>query len=225
MSFNLDPNKQVQKVIFSWKLNKPNHQSSNSNNTVVIQSPSHKLLGMILDSKLDFQGHFKDKLSKISKAIGLLKKLQKILTRPPLLTIYKSFIRPHLYYGDIIHSKEYDASFHQNLEKIQYNSALVIIVAIRGTSKEKPYQEVGLESLEERWYYQKLCYFYRIFNKQSSTYLLNFIPVSDRSYFTRCVKNIPYLKVRHNFLKDFFFASTVIWMKQDWQKHLNTRKS
>ena len=105
---------------------------------------------MILDTKLDFQEHLKDKLSKISKTIGLLRKLQKILTRLPLLTIYKSFIRPHLDYGDIIYGKAYNSSFHQNLEKIQYNSALTITGAIKGTSKENLYPELGLESLEKR---------------------------------------------------------------------------
>ena len=100
---------------------------------------------MILDT-MDFQEHFKDYLSKISKTIGLLRKLRKILPRTPLLTIYKSFIRPHLDYGDIINNKDYNSSFHQNLEKIQYNSA----VAIRGTSEKKLYQELGLESLKKR---------------------------------------------------------------------------
>ena len=94
--------------------------------------------------------HLNDKLSKISKAIRLLRKLQKILTRPPLLTLYKTFIRPHLDYGDIIYGKAYNTSFHQNLEKVQYNSALEITGAIRGTSKEKLYQDLGLESLEKR---------------------------------------------------------------------------
>ena len=145
MSFNPDPNKQAQEVIFSRKLNKPNHTSLNVSNTVVIRSTTHEHLGMILDTKLDFQEHL-NKLSKISKTIGLLRKL----TRPPLLTIYKPFIRPHLDYGDIIYDKAYNSSFHQNLEKIQYNSALAITGAIRGTCKEKPYQELGLESLEKR---------------------------------------------------------------------------
>ena len=94
---------------------------------------------MILDTKLDFQEHLKDNLSKISKTIGLLRKLQKILTRAPLLTIYKSSIRPHLDYGDIIYNKAYNSSFHQNLEKIQYNSALPKKGTVRGTSKEKLY--------------------------------------------------------------------------------------
>ena len=222
MSFNPDPNKQAQEVIFSRKLNKPNHPSLNFNNTVVIQSTNHKHLGMILDTKLDFLRHLKDKLTKISKTIGLLRKLQKILNRAPLLTIYKSCIRPHLDYGDIIYVKAYNNSFHQNLEKIQYNSALAITGAIRGTSKEKLYQELGLESLEKRRWYRKLCYFYKIFNKQSPTYLLNIIPASCRSYLARYVENVPSFKVRHDFFKNSFFPSTVIeWNKID----KNIRKS
>ena len=71
MSFNPDPNIQAQAVIFSRKLNKPNDPSLNFNNTVVIQSTNHD---MVLDTKLDFQEHLKDKLSRISKTIGLLRK-------------------------------------------------------------------------------------------------------------------------------------------------------
>ena len=77
MSFNPNPNKQAQEVIFSWKLNKPNHPSLHFNNMVLIISTTHKHLGMILDTKLDFQEHLKDKLSKIRKTIGLLRNLQK----------------------------------------------------------------------------------------------------------------------------------------------------
>ena len=37
----------------------------------------------------------------------------------------------------------------QKLESIQYNAALAITGAIRGSSREKPYQELGLESLKQ----------------------------------------------------------------------------
>ena len=113
MSFNPDSNKQAQELIFSRELNKPNHPSLNFDNTVVIQSTNHKHLGMILDTNLDFQEHLKDKLSKISKTI---RKLQKLLTRASLLTINKSFIRPHLDYGDIIYNKAYNSSFYPHLD-------------------------------------------------------------------------------------------------------------
>ena len=133
-----------------------------------------------------------------------------------MLTIYKSFIIPHLDYGDVIYGKAYNSSFHQNLEKTQYNSALAIAGAIRGTSKEKHYKELALKSFEKSRWYRKLCYFHKIFNKQSPTYLLNIIPVSSRSYFTRYVEHVPSFKVRHDFFKNSFFPSTVIeWNKID----------
>ena len=74
MSLNPDPNKQAQEIIFSRKLNKPNHPTLNFNNIVAIISLPHKHLGMILDTKLDSQEYLKDKLSKISKTTGKLKK-------------------------------------------------------------------------------------------------------------------------------------------------------
>ena len=79
----------------------------------------------------------------------MLQKLQNILPRPALLTINKCFIRPHLEY-DIIYEQAYNLSFHQKLELIQYNSALALTRAIRGRSKEKLYEELGLESLQLR---------------------------------------------------------------------------
>ena len=53
-----------------------------------------KHLGMYLDPKLDFLEHLKNIQAKMNKAIALLRKLQIILPRPTLLTIYKAFIRP-----------------------------------------------------------------------------------------------------------------------------------
>ena len=56
-------------------------------------------------------------LNKVNKTIGLLRKLQNTLPRPSLLTIYKSFIRPHLDYGNIIYDQAYNPSFQQKLGK------------------------------------------------------------------------------------------------------------
>ena len=88
-------------------------------------------------------------MSKVDKTIGLLCKLQAALPHPSLVTIYKAFIRPYLDYEDIIYDKAYKESFHQKLESIQYNAALAITGTIRGPSREKLYQELGLESLQK----------------------------------------------------------------------------
>ena len=76
-----------------------------------------------------------------------------------LLTIYKSFVRPHLDYSDVIYDLSFNNTFHQKTELIQYNAALDITGAIRGSFREKLYQQLGLESLRQRRWYKKLRYF------------------------------------------------------------------
>ena len=70
-----------------------------------------------------------------------------LLLRSSLLTIYKSFVRPHLDYGDVIYAQLNNSSLSVKIESVQYNAALAITGAIRGASKEKLFQELGLESL------------------------------------------------------------------------------
>ena len=59
-------------------------------------------------------------------------------------------IRCNLDYVDIIYGKPKNESFKDWLEKIHYNAALAITGAIRGTSQERIFNEIGLESLADR---------------------------------------------------------------------------
>ena len=202
MSFNPDPIKQAQEVIFSRKIQKTCYPSIYFNNKLVKQVPSQKHLGLILDNKLNFQEHLQNILNKVNKTIGLLRKLQNILPRE-LLTIYKLFVRPHLDYGDVIYDQNYNNFFHQKLESIQYNAALAITDAIRGSSKEKLYQELGLESLKQRRWFRKLYYFFKITKTQSPKYLFDKITTTRTAYrTTNNIGNIPRFNVKHNFLKN-----------------------
>ena len=72
-----------------------------------------------------------------------------------------------------MYDQAYNGSFHQKLDSIQYNTALAITGAIRGTSKEKLYDELGLETLEKRKWYTKLCCFLKIFKYKCPKDLFN----------------------------------------------------
>ena len=181
MSFNPDPFKQAQEVIFSSKMTKTNQPTLVFNKNPVHQVALHKHLGMYLDCKLNFEEHLKTIINKIIKTIGLLRKFQNFLPRKSLFTIYKSFIRSHFDYGDIIYDQTYNTSFHQRLESLQYNAALAITGAIRGTSKEKLYNELGLESLQNRRWYRKLSFLYKVIANQSPSYLFKMIPKKNVS--------------------------------------------
>ena len=112
--------------------------------------------------------------------------------------------------------KHIQLHFSEKTEFAQYNSALSITGAIKGTSKKKLYHELGLESLEKRRWYRKRCLFYKIFRNQISEYLFNIISTSVRSYNTKNANNIPQFKVKHNFFHNSFIPSVVIeWNKLD----------
>ena len=112
--------------------------------------------------------------------------------------------------------KLFNLSFQQKLESIQYRACLAITGAIRGTSREKIYQELGLESLQSRRWYKKLTMFYKIYKNKSPFYLFNLIPEKTSSYATRNVDCIPLIKIKHNFFKNTFLPSAIIeWNKLD----------
>ena len=214
MSFNPDPIKQAQEIIFSRKTSKRNHPGLMFDNNIVNVTTNHKHLGMIFDSKL------RSALKKISKTVGLLRKFQGILPRTSLITIYKLFARPHLDYGDIIYDPTFNESFHQRIESIQYNAAIAITGAIKGTSSERFYQELGLESLRSRsrrWL-RKLCLFYKIYKNKSPSYLYDLIPHRVNFYSARSsqIDNISNIKTSSNFFRNSFFPSTITeWNKLD----------
>ena len=64
MSFNPDPTKQAQEIIFSRKTSQRNHPGLMFNNSIVNVTSIHKHLGMIFDSKLSFDEHLKSVLKK-----------------------------------------------------------------------------------------------------------------------------------------------------------------
>ena len=81
---------------------------------------------------INFKNHLSEKISKANKGLGVIKRLYKCLPRTS-----------HLDYGDIIYDNSSNATFSQIIESVQYNAALAITGAIRGSVREKLYQDLG----------------------------------------------------------------------------------
>ena len=93
--------------------------------------------------------------------------------------IYKSFVRPHLDYGDVI----YD------------DGSLAITRAIQSSSREKLYQDLGLETLRKRRCLRRLCLFYKIRKNKSPSYLFRLIPTTTRIHITGNSNNLKDINV------------------------------
>ena len=95
------------------------------------------------------------------------------LPRKALVTTYNTFIMPHLDYGDIAYDKSNNEVFINEIVKAQYDSALAITGAIRGTSRQKLCAKLGVKSLKFRPWFRRLTCFHKI---QSTRFLLIIIP-------------------------------------------------
>ena len=165
LEFNPDPTKQATELLFSTKRKPPTHPPLHFNGSVVIEFVEQKHLGVILDKKLSFKSHIIEKINKTKKTIGMIKHLSKYLPLRTLILMYKSLVRPHLDYCDtIFHVPPPDNGIFDNnpnnmgilpilmkkIESVQYQAALAITCAWKGTSRIKIYEQLGLESLSDR---------------------------------------------------------------------------
>ena len=105
-------------------------------------------------------------MNKAYFGVGKIKRLHNILSRNSLVTTYKSFIRPHLDYDDVIYDQPNNDSFTDKIEQLQYKVCLAITGAIQGTSHECLYNEFGLKSLSDRRWLRKLCAIYKLLSTQ-----------------------------------------------------------
>ena len=75
---------------------------------------------------------------------------------------------------------------HEKLESIQYNAGLSIIGVIGGSSKEKIYQELGFESLQQST--ENFVSF-----SKSLQYLSELTPTARQAYVASHQNSIPFL--------------------------------
>ena len=85
----------------------------------------------------------------------------------------------------MIYDKPLNKTFKKKIESVQYNAELIITSGIKGTCRDKIYQELGLESLADRRRSRKPIFFHKIILGLQPSYLQNQLTSYD--------KEIPYL--------------------------------
>ena len=64
----------------------------------------HLILWVIFNSRLSFDAHINDKVSKTNKTLGLISPTNAILNEVALVQLHKEFVRPHLDFSNCVWS-------------------------------------------------------------------------------------------------------------------------
>ena len=165
--------------------------------------------------------HINEKISQARKGIGIIKHLASYLPLKSRDQIYKMHVRPHLDFCDIIfHSpvitSDYDSSLTLNyqmnaLEQTQYQAALAVSGAWKGTNTDKIYEELGWESLDQRRMFRRLTKFHKIMNGLTPAYLKSpLLPPRDHLFVYRSINALRTIPCRTDRYQKTFYPDTVI---------------
>ena len=225
MSFNPDPNKPAEEVVFSNKREGCFHPPLFFNNIEVKRVNEHKHLGLTLDSKLNFGSHIKENIAKAMTGVGVIRYLSSYIPVRTLDQIYKMYVRPHFDFCDVIYnlpvkqdiftSKMNLSFWMEKIEKVQYQAAIAVTGTWKTTSREKIYDELGWEPLWKRRWFRHLVQFYKIQNGLTPSYLTELVPpLRAHLYGLRSNNVLQSYKCNRNIFKNSFYPyGTELWNK------------
>ena len=149
-------------------------------NQIIDEVDSHKHLGIYLSNDCSWHKHIDYVKEKAWTRINVMREFKFELDRKSLETIYLTFIRPILEYGDVVwdNCTLYEK---QELDKIQIEAARIVTGTTKLISIQTLYGEMKWETLEARRNKHKLVLFLKclkIFHQHISLLLFLLLSVA-----------------------------------------------
>ena len=107
---------------------------------------SEKDLGVIFNNTLSFEDHIVSKVKKANSMVGMIKR--SYLSPEIFQTLYISFVRPHLEYGQAVWSPK--LCKHINLIETVQRRATRLVGGLRRCSYEDRLKKIGMPTLKFR---------------------------------------------------------------------------
>ena len=102
--------------------------------------------------------------------------------------------------------------FPKKNESVQYNTALAITGAIKGSSREKLYEELAQEYLYRSRWTRRLCLLYKVFSSGQPSYIYDLLPPLRSS--RRHVNSFNLVTCKSEYFKNSFFPNVIY----EWNK-------
>ncbi len=196
-------------MIFSRKLNKPQHPDLLMNNVVLDSTSEHTHLGLTFSDDGRWNSHISSCLNKAWQRIGILRSLKFILKRSCLERLYFTSIRPLLEYGDIIWDN-CSNELKNDMDAVQKEAARIVTGATKLCSLENLSRDLKWEPLATRRKKHKLTQLYKMKNNLTPNYLTSLIPTQMQTrYELRNADNIPLVHSRTQAHNNSFLPSAI----------------
>lgn len=132
-------------------------------NDILNSVTEEKDLGIIIDSKLNFQQHISKQVNKANQKLGIIRRTFNHLDTEMLIQLYKSIVRPHLEYGSNIWSVIYkkEAILIENVQR----RATRLVPELGNLTYGERLKKLGIPSLQYRRLRADMVETYKILNE------------------------------------------------------------
>ena len=146
------------------------------NNIQIDTCSSEKDLGVFFDNKLIFDNHINYAVNKANSMLGLIKRSFLYLDIDSFLCLYKSLVRPHLEYGNIIWYPLFKRQSAM-LERVQ-RRATRMLTELNDLSYQDRLKRLHLPSLKARRVRGDLIQTYKIMSNIDNINFMKFFQVN-----------------------------------------------
>lgn len=186
-------------MVFSMPQKHVNIPDLQINGTSIESVDTFNFLGITIDKHLTWQAHTNKIANKISKTIGVIRKLQTFVPQNILIMIYNSLILSHLNYGILCWGYQ-----NKRLSILQKQALRAITSSNFNAHTEPLFKNLNLLKLSDIHTLFELKFYYRYINKTLPAYFhKNFLMTNleIHQYHTRNIYKFHIPKHKHEFCK------------------------
>jgi len=187
-----------------------------------------KFLGVTIDNKLNFSSHIKAVCNKVSKSVGIIRKLSSFLPEKIVKQLYLSLVYPHLCYGVEVWGNSCKTELAR-LTKLQLRC--VKLIDNRPPATNNPFVSNRLLCFKDVYKYFNLVRFFKYFVLEQNSYFRDsFLTQSiSHPYQTRGRENsnfnIPLIK-SSKLYNSFMYNAFILWNRlPNYIKNFSTLKN
>ena len=132
--------------------------------TAIKRVRNSKTLGVLIDEHLTWDGQLESVQTKVSRAIGMLRRVRKVVPKTTLTKVYNAIILPHFDYCSLVWDNCSDYLIDK-LQKLQ-NRAARVITGRSYKTRSRDVLTLHWQPLKERFEHKKLFFIHKIRNNR-----------------------------------------------------------
>jgi Reverse transcriptase (RNA-dependent DNA polymerase) len=172
-----------------------------------------KFLGIYIDDKLNWSEHINYICIKVSRGLGIIKRLKPIFPPNILTTLYHTLIYPYLNYCCIVWGSAYSNTLN-DIEILQNRAVRIITNSPYRSSACPLFKQLNLLQVTDLYSFQVILFMYQVYHKNLPHSCLHFFVQNDITHNTRRSNYFKLFSYRTNIRKkSISIAGPTLWNK------------